>query len=204
MVASRTAELASANNELSDAKVELEAQNEELRQAQANLADVNMTLEMLATIDGLTGIKNHRAFQEQLDMEWRRRMRTMSPLSLILFDVDHFKTFNDTYGHPKGDDVLRRVGEILMENARDGDFVARYGGEEFIVLAPDTGADGALVLAERLRVALESATWPLREITASFGVASTSLSISSPSELISAADSAMYDAKHKGRNVVCY
>ncbi len=104
------------------------------------MREANAQLAALAVTDGLTGLKNHRAFKERLAEEFHRAARYQLPFALLLLDVDHFKTYNDAFGHPAGDDVLRRVGVLLRENVRDTDFAARYGGEEVVVLLPFTGA----------------------------------------------------------------
>jgi diguanylate cyclase (GGDEF)-like protein len=122
----------------------------------------------------------------------------MGPLSLILLDVDHFKSFNDTFGHPAGDDVLRQIASAMSGCCRTTDVPARIGGEEFAVLLPGTGTEGAEVLAERIRQAIEAGPWPLRPVTASFGIAT--LGPTGPQSLIEAADRALYQAKHTGRN----
>ncbi|MCS6776342.1 MAG: diguanylate cyclase [Chloroherpetonaceae bacterium] len=164
------------------------------------LEAMNRRLEALATVDGLTGIYNHRTFQERLTEEYHRFLRHGMPLSLILMDVDHFKKYNDTFGHPEGDRVLRQVAHLLQANSRSTDFVARYGGEEFAVLMPTTDAEGALRAAERLRSAIEQAEWPLRPVTGSFGVATLVNYDQTPDALIAAADRALYLSKQRGRN----
>ena len=166
------------------------------------LERANAELEALATSDGMTGLKNHRAFQEQLTVEVSRAGRYHTPLSLVLLDVDHFKSFNDAFGHPAGDAVLKAVGGILQESARETDFVARYGGEEFVLLLPQTDAAGAALFAERLRAAVAAAHWPQRAVTASFGVASLRLGVEAGASLIARADDALYLSKAGGRNQV--
>jgi len=210
-VAERTHDLLQAKEDLSmqnlqlqDMQAELESQNDELVIAHMQLAEHNRTLEGLATTDGLTGLKNHRAFQEQLDLEWKQCARYHRRLSLILLDVDSFKSFNDTHGHPAGDEVLKSVGRILAGQARDSDFVARYGGEEFVIILPNTDLDGAVSLAERFRSAIEEAIWPLRPVTASFGVATNSPLMPAAAELTSQADAALYQSKRTGRNRVTH
>lgn len=173
-------------------------------QQQEALLDANKKLEMLATTDGLTGLKNHRAFQERLQTEFRRAQRYNIPLSLLMLDVDKFKAYNDTFGHPAGDYVLQQVAQLLMENIRDTDFVARYGGEEFVVLLPDTDYPYTNFLAERLRTAIEKATWKGRPVTASFGGATLSPQLNSSADLIAAADKALYYSKASGRNRVTH
>jgi len=190
------------NSELQAMQAELEAQNDELVRYQSNLAEANHRLEELATTDGLTGLKNHRTFQERLGDCWEQWRRAGRQFSIILLDVDKFKQYNDTYGHPAGDDVLRTVARILSETARTIDCVARYGGEEFVILSPDTDGHGAKILADRLRIAIESHEWTMRHVTASFGVATASLTILEAAGLVAAADSALYESKKAGRNCV--
>ena len=192
------------NEELVEIQSELIAQNQELVATQETLAEANTRLEALATTDGLTGILNHRSFRERLKHEWTRFERNSTPISLILLDVDRFKQYNDAYGHPAGDEVLRRVAIILEESGRDGNVVCRYGGEEFVVIAPDTDAAGAMALAERLRLAIETEHWPHLSVTASFGVSTTRIAEHSIDDLIVRADTAMYHSKRAGRNRVTY
>lgn len=177
---------------------ERRTQEEALHQSNSHLA-------ALATTDALTGVGNRRALDERLLAEWERAHRYQHPLSVILLDVDHFKSYNDTFGHSQGDDVLRRLGGLLIANMRKADFVARYGGEEFLVVLPHTEGEPALVWAERLRELIENLPWPLRTITASFGVATWQ---PDPAEttlesLSAAADTALYRAK-RTRNCVCH
>jgi two-component system cell cycle response regulator len=166
------------------------------------LKALNQKLQSLAVTDGLTGLHNHRAFQDYLEEQFRTAMRNKQPLALILMDVDHFKQYNDTYGHQAGDEVLRQVAQILQANVREGDFVARYGGEEFVIVLPRTDLESAVAVAERLRRAVESAEWHLRPITGSFGVACIRPDMETRQELIEAADQALYQAKKNGRNRV--
>lgn len=166
------------------------------------LKQLNQKLQSLAITDGLTGLHNHRAFQDYLEEQFQVASRNKQPLSLILMDVDYFKQYNDTYGHQAGDEVLRQVAEILKEGVREGDFVARYGGEEFAIVLPRTELENALQVAERLRQAIEAASWTLRPITSSFGVASVRPDMESRQEMIEAADQALYTAKRSGRNRV--
>ena len=172
----------------------------ELESKQEALLKANAQLEALATIDGLTGAKNRRAFDQQLEMEYRRALRYSTPLSLMLLDVDKFKLFNDSFGHLAGDEVLKEVARILMENVRVIDFVARYGGEEFVVLLPNTDTKGAMILADRLREKIANAPWQQRDVTASFGVATLTSEIKEGSELTGMADRALYVSKENGRN----
>lgn len=182
----------------------VQEQNVELEWQRQELEAANETLSALATTDGLTGAKNHRAFQEKLSEEFHRAGRAHCPFSVILLDVDKFKSYNDTYGHPEGDRVLRQVVQVLQEIARESDFVARYGGEEFVVLLPETGVEGAKHAAERFREALEKQVWPLRPVTASFGVSSLHIDTETGQQLIDMADRALYASKEAGRNRVTH
>jgi len=164
-------------------------------------------LQELANHDGLTGIANRRAFDETLKLEWRRTMREVQPLSLLMVDVDRFKHYNDSYGHLAGDECLKKVaGAMSDEMQRASDVVARYGGEEFAVILPNSALDGAIVVAERLRAAVEKlgivfANSELGHVTVSIGVASVTPSATGDSwQLISTADAALYRAKASGRN----
>jgi two-component system cell cycle response regulator len=166
------------------------------------LKALNQKLQSLAVTDGLTGLHNHRAFQDYLEEQFQVAMRNKQPLALILMDVDHFKQYNDTYGHQAGDEVLRQVAQILSAHVREGDFVARYGGEEFVIVLPRTELESAVAVAERLREAVQSAEWRLRPVTGSFGVACIRPDMETRQELIEAADQALYQAKKNGRNRV--
>lgn len=168
------------------------------------LAKANTELEARATTDGLTGLKNHRAFQERLTQEAGRAARYQPTLSLLMLDVDHFKQYNDAFGHPAGDDVLRRIGRLMQAAARETDMVARYGGEEFAVILPHTDGAGALAAAERLRAAIEHADWPHRPITVSIGVATLRPHLRDGAALLDEADRALYRSKTEGRNRVAH
>jgi diguanylate cyclase (GGDEF)-like protein len=169
-------------------------------------------LEQLALIDSLTEIPNRRRFTEVYEREWRRCKRSNSPLSLLMVDVDHFKVFNDTYGHAAGDQVLRRVAQTIQAALnRSSDFVARYGGEEFVVVLPDIDAGGAQAVAEKLRVEVEhlqisypeSGTSPW--LTISLGGATQVPMLSEvDAGLFGNADRSLYAAKHGGRNRVLW
>lgn len=167
-------------------------------------------LRSLSFLDGLTGIANRRRLDETMAREWRRCARARAPLSLILLDVDHFKPFNDHYGHQAGDECLRAVAEVLAEQMkRPSDVAARYGGEEFVCLLPDTDEEGALQVAERLREAvvrlgIPHASSPIApHLTVSLGVATAfPASGGSREELTQLADQMLYRAKRGGRNRV--
>jgi len=185
-------------------EIEREEARAALEASQLQMAQANRKLELLATIDPLTEAKNRRAWNEKLAEEWSRATRYGTPLSLVLLDVDKFKTYNDTFGHQAGDEVLRRVAQTAQSAIRVTDFLARYGGEEFALILPNTDAQGALVLAERLRAAIEGAPWKERPVTASFGIATLDGDMKSSDDLTRAADEALYGAKEQGRNRVLH
>lgn len=160
-------------------------------------------LEELAVTDSLTNLKNHGAFAQRLSEEFKRSRRYNLQLSLLMLDVDYFKKYNDAFGHLEGDKVLRRVSELLREHARPSDFTARYGGEEFVIILANTGAEGALTVAERIRVAVEEEPFEKSKVTISLGIAELSAEILDMNALISAADAALYKAKNEGRNRTC-
>lgn len=188
----------------------LETRNAALAQSRVALRTANQRLQRLVAVDALTGIANRRQFDRSLERELRRSRRDGQPLSLIFLDLDEFKRFNDTYGHAKGDDVLRRVAHTLNETfRRGGDFVARYGGEEFAVVLPGVDARRAALYAERLRRRIWRLWIPYDaaqahdRVTISGGVATVPPAMTvTPEELLSAADKALYRAKCLGRNQI--
>ena len=183
--------------QIKDYTVVLETQKMELEA-------VNAELETLALRDGLTGLSNRRAFGQRAALELGRAVRYGLPLSLLLLDVDRFKEYNDTFGHVAGDEVLKTLSQVLHVQGRETDFFARYGGEEFVIILPHTDSEGALTLAERLRVAVAEAAWPARPVTVSIGAATLLPSMEAENDLISAADRALYAAKDAGRNRVVH
>jgi diguanylate cyclase (GGDEF)-like protein len=156
--------------------------------------------------DGLTGLPNRAAFDERLEVEARRFHRYRRPLALLVLDLDHFKAVNDTYGHPTGDAVLQRVADLLRASTRDPDFPARYGGEEMVVILPETMLRPATEVAERIRAAVEATRFDHEgrsiDLTVSIGVSACPECVDDPADLLRAADDALYQAKHDGRNRV--
>ena len=180
---------------------ELKSYQERLERYQRRLEKTNETLTAKSYTDALTGLANRAAFDERLDEEVHRIRRHQRALTLLMMDVDRFKEFNDTFGHPEGDAVLRKVAGVLQAGSRSCDLVARIGGEEFAVVLPETDLEGAAILAERLRRAIAEAPWEHRAVTISVGAATASDS-STGGQLIERADRALYEAKRLGRNRV--
>jgi diguanylate cyclase (GGDEF)-like protein len=177
---------------------------EQLEASQLKLERANALLETQSVTDMLTGLYNRRAFAQQLGQALANGARQDRSVSLLLIDIDYFKPYNDTFGHLAGDDALREVAEILRNTARATDIPARYGGEEFAVVLPDTDAEGAMVLADRFREAVEAAAWSRRAVTISVGVTTRTGDECrcSAETLVSDADAALYQAKARGRNCV--
>jgi diguanylate cyclase (GGDEF)-like protein len=173
------------------------------------LEEANQKLQRLSSVDGLTGIANRRCFDNLFVQAWRFSLRKPAPVSLMMIDIDYFKSFNDTYGHLRGDECLKQVARALGDALhRPADLLARYGGEEFVVLLWDTDAHGAAVVAEALRTRIEQLQIandqaPVAHITISVG---TATAVALPGvrshDLIAAADHALYQAKRAGRNCV--
>ncbi len=202
------ASLAEINHSYQEMLVKLERLLKEKEALATELAAANERLSQAAATDGLTGLANHRAFQDALRRDLSRAEREKQPLSIVLIDADHFKKVNDTYGHPTGDQVLKMIAGLMQQVIRTGDLAARYGGEEFVLVLPNADADGAKIVAERLRRAIESAQVQgpngVFKVTASFGVAvakGPGCAKAGPM-LIEQADKALYEAKHGGRNQV--
>lgn len=179
------------------------------------LARANNKLQNMATTDGLTGLSNRRAFQDHLEKSLLYSRRASQTLSLLMIDVDFFKTFNDTYGHLRGDTALKMVASTLKKSSRNSDFVARFGGEEFSVILPNTNSEGAMHCAEELRRAIDKVPWPDRDVTVSIGVTTIEyrqvkgdIATDVPTEvltkLLNEADKALYQAKETGRNKACH
>jgi diguanylate cyclase (GGDEF)-like protein len=180
------------------------------KSAEQELRNAYRALEQLATTDALTRLANRRSFDQHLGSEWRRGMREQLPLSLLIIDVDWFKSYNDTYGHPRGDKCLKQIAAAALDVVtRPGDLVARIGGEEFAVILPNTPAAGAIEVAKQICAAvcrrrMPHNTNPVRYVTISAGCASI---LPAPGHqatiLMQRADKALYAAKHGGRNQVC-
>ncbi len=183
---------------------------EKLRRELYSSIEVEQALEYLVRLDSLTGIPNRRLFEEELGKEWARAKRNNAPVSLIMVDIDHFKEYNDHYGHPAGDLCLVDVAQAMHHTlSRPGDVVARIGGEEFAFLLPQTDLNGAISVAEQIRERILALNLPheaspvASQVTLSFGVSSSELaSVSSPADLIRTSDIALYEAKRCGRNQI--
>ncbi|WP_307720465.1 diguanylate cyclase [Massilia atriviolacea] len=181
-----------------------------LRESQHRLAEANIELQKLAALDGLTGIANRRRFDDVIKLEWQRGQREQKPLSLLMCDIDHFKAYNDSFGHLPGDLCLKKAAAVLTENLkRPADLAARYGGEEFAIILPDTSLAGAQVVANAVRghlerLAMDNPQAPGGIVTMSIGVASVVPARGdTPEQLTARADKALYAAKSAGRNRVC-
>lgn len=192
-------------------KHKLESAYQELAIAYYELEIVKNELEALSHLDGLTGIANRRSFDQILEKEWNAAKREQKLLSLILFDIDYFKKYNDTYGHLAGDDCLRQVAITTSRVIkRPRDKLARYGGEEFVVVLPDTDSQGAAFCAEQIRCEIEKLHIPHMSsqinsyITASLGVSTTKPyeEVTTSQQLLQESDLALYQAKREGRNCV--
>jgi diguanylate cyclase (GGDEF)-like protein len=164
-------------------------------------ADLKEEVAKLAASDSLTGLANRRVLTTILSREIARTARTKQPLSLAIMDIDYFKHINDTYGHLRGDEVLKEVASAMAASVRDQDLVARYGGEEFAVVLPDCASEGALAVVERVRAAVASAG-TVAKVTISVGIATLEGEGSDGERLMAAADEALYAAKHSGRDRV--
>jgi diguanylate cyclase (GGDEF)-like protein len=207
--------LQEANEELGKLNLSYEQLTVELKQAKEKaenfakeLKKANEQLRDMAFKDGLTGLYNHRYFQDLMDNELSRARRYKKPFSLIMLDLDHFKKINDEYGHPVGDVVLKEVSKAIKNTIRDSDIAARYGGEEFTAVLPETELGGAAIVAERLRKAIEQLEIDTNgcSIGVSVSVGVTCYHPSTDkiekSEIISGADNALYNSKNKGRNMI--
>jgi diguanylate cyclase (GGDEF)-like protein/PAS domain S-box-containing protein len=174
----------------------------ELERYHRELEEANDQLRKLAVTDELTGLRNRRSFEERLVMEFSMARRRKRELSVLLIDVDNFKTINDRWGHAAGDEVLRRLGTILRTTVRLPDLPARYGGEEFVVLLPESGEESAMGLARRVMQRVAAEDWENEPLTISVGMAAMNESLESGFQLVELADEALYAAKRAGKNRV--
>ena len=185
---------------------------EKVRLRTLELEAANRKLEDLSSTDALTGLANRRRFDTVWELEWQRALRQGFALAVAMIDVDHFKDYNDHYGHQAGDDCLRRLAQVLAAaSQRSGELAARYGGEEFVIVLPAVNAEDAMANAERIRSAVQALNIvnavdiPAGMLTVSIGVACrVPTAYDSPASLLRAADAALYEAKHQGRNRVCF
>lgn len=197
------ASLQAKNQALLEMNRELEAK---IHERTHELAEANTRLAQLAVTDGLTGLYNHRHFHERLTLEVERSQRSGLPLSLLMLDVDHFKQFNDTFGHPAGDEVLRQLARVLADTRRANDVVARYGGEEFAVIFPGENSTAALAAMEVAREEISSRVLKRRSTNEDLGAITISTGIAefktgdTPAGLLERADGALYASKRSGRN----
>jgi diguanylate cyclase (GGDEF)-like protein/PAS domain S-box-containing protein len=176
------------------------ARKSELERYHAELEEANEQLRKLAVTDVLTGLKNRRAFEERLVMEFSMARRRKRELAVLLLDVDNFKQINDRYGHAAGDEVLQRLGALLKTTVRLPDLPARYGGEEFVVLLPESGEESALGLARRIMERVSAEQWNNEKMTVSIGMAAMNESLVNGLQLVALADEALYAAKRAGKN----
>jgi diguanylate cyclase (GGDEF)-like protein len=171
-----------------------------------SLEKANEELSTLSQTDGLTHLFNRTHWESCLQTEYKRWVRSQHPSSLVMLDIDHFKSVNDNYGHLVGDEVIRHISALIIEQAREIDISGRYGGDEFTIILADTELKGAYIFAERLRRAVEAATVKYNDIeikyTISLGIAEIDASINTPEAWIECADAALYNAKESGRNKV--
>lgn len=195
-------DLLTAQRQLQETTREIDRAHQLLLEKCATLEEMNERLERLAVLDSMTDLPNHRAFQERLAEQVLLTARHKRPFSLIMFDVDNFKQYNDRFGHPQGDILLAELARVFRETVRATDLPARYGGEEFALLLPETDKYAAALVAERLRAAVAQRTFPHRQVTISIGIAEFPCDVSDASSLVTYADKAMYHAKLSGKNTV--
>ncbi|WP_413698482.1 GGDEF domain-containing protein [Psychromonas sp. KJ10-10] len=169
-------------------------------------SEANQKLERLSHTDFMTQLNNHGYWLECCQHEYKRHTRTQQPASLIMLDIDHFKNVNDTYGHPFGDKVIKKVADCIRENMRETDIAGRYGGEEFTLILIDTELENAKIVAERIRQSIENVAFDFEgtevKVTSSFGVAQITGNIPNYKSWVKTADLGLYIAKDTGRNKV--
>lgn len=180
-----------------------------LRKSQQELVEINLELQRLTNVDGLTGLSNRRFFNEYIETEWKQAIRSGEPISLLMVDIDHFKQYNDSYGHLAGDEVLKTVAQAVLGSfRRPRDLAARFGGEEFVVILPETAKGDLQMLGEMVVCAVEALGLPHRGSSTASGMVTISVggatsipqSADSALALIETADKALYEAKRMGRN----
>ncbi|MDX2470417.1 MAG: response regulator [SAR324 cluster bacterium] len=169
----------------------------------SKLKRANITLNQMAITDGLTQLYNHKHIKEQLEVRLQEASRHNKPVSVLMFDIDHFKKVNDTHGHQTGDHVIAKIAEVIVSQVRDIDLVGRYGGEEFLVILPETNLEQALIPAENIRKAIENSTWPVPEMVITISGGLKSFESETCLELINCCDQLLYKAKEGGRNQIC-
>jgi len=185
---------------------ELQAMKDLFREKTREIVKIKEQAVLLSYTDDLTGIYNHRFFIQQLELELERQKRYLTPLSLLMIDIDYFKHYNDRNGHLAGDEALRNIALLIQHGVRQSDIVARYGGEEFAAILVNTGKEKAMEIAGRVRKMIADASFPHEKhqpngnLTVSIGVATVSSSVLSLTDLIREADHALYRAKKAGRN----
>lgn len=210
MLQDANAELGRLNISYEHLVIELKRAKEEAEKLARELQTANVKLRDMAVRDGLTGLFNHRYFHDLLETEFRRAVRYKRTYALVMFDLDHFKQVNDTHGHITGDEVLKQVGQMVSEHNRASDLAARYGGEEFALLLPETPLKGAVIMAERLRQRVEKTSFGSRKqpvnITISIGISvlTPEMTLKDKSQLVAAADKALYKSKRGGRNKISF
>ncbi|MBN2176941.1 MAG: sensor domain-containing diguanylate cyclase [Demequinaceae bacterium] len=195
-------ELRRGVTELERMILDQDARMEALEEAQRVLKESELDLKAQSRTDPLTGVGNRRALEERLEAEFARAQRNPGGFSIAMVDLDHFKEYNDRFGHIEGDNALISVASLLVSDLRAQDFLARYGGEEFVIVLPGTSLRGAMVMGERFRRTIQRASWSNKPLTISVGVASTEDSKVTPGDLLRRADEALYRSKSAGRNHV--
>jgi diguanylate cyclase (GGDEF)-like protein len=204
--ADRAEELEQLITRFKETNEELHALQGDLLENNIALKEANTRLASLATTDPLTDLPNHRALSEIIDEIWEQQRHMPHAFALLFFDIDHFKMINDTLGHKSGDDVLRAFARILHQTLRDNDVVGRWGGEEFVAVLPDIDEAHAIEIAERVRHTVDTTIFSVGQgihLTCSIGVACCQQNSHNQQDILDAADRAMYEAKHTGRNRVC-
>lgn len=197
-------------DEIQELASDFNIMGERLLERTTRLEATTKELEELAVKDGLTGLFNHRYFYDSLGKEIKRAERYKTDLSLLILDVDDFKHYNDAHGHPEGDILLKKLGEIILETLRNVDITCRHGGEEFSVILPQTGKEVAAVTAERIRRAIQEYKFafedsqPLGDVTVSIGASSFPVDSTAIDNLVKKADDALYMAKREGKNRICF